>query len=282
MRYMLLIIILVIIGIVIHTHYVKIETYKLSNTGVHLKIAHISDIHNQIKYINGSLSQILNRYELDFLIVTGDLGNNEKNIAAVIDEIKRVQVKQKIYFVLGNYERIGKVGVKKSLLKITDEYFYKFNTEKFKTLINEYETFIDKNSGARILFYGFDNSIYGNEHYDSKLNKEEFDLKILFAHSPNILRYIENEEINYDMLLVGHTHGNQVNIPGIKKIRNSYSHFHRGYKRIDGKIVNISRGLGTSRLPIRINSAPQVTLFMLVLLEKNEDIGVAEEKLRLK
>ena len=37
-------------------------------------------------------------------------------------------------------------------------------------------------------------------------------MKIVFAHSSNIKKYIEAQEVPYDMLLVGHTHGNQTTI----------------------------------------------------------------------
>lgn len=266
---MLIIIILIVIGILVHTNYVKVQTYKLSKGDLDLRIGHISDIHHKIKYINGGLSDILNKYNLDFLIVTGDLGSDEKSIATVIEEIKRVQVKQKSYFVLGNYERIGKIKFKKVPLNIDEKYFLKFDTEKFKTLINEYEIFLDEHN--RILFYGFDNSIYGNEQYNNDLDKEEFSWRILFAHSPNILSYINARQIEYDMLLVGHTHGNQINIPLINKINNGYSYIPSGYKCENHKVINVSRGLGTSRLPIRINSAPQITIFSLEREESRDN-----------
>lgn len=250
-----------VIGILIHTHYVKIDTYEIKDKGVNLRIAHISDIHDQLTYANGRLSEILNRYKLDYLIVTGDLSERSSNLGKVIEELGRVEVAKCIYIVLGNYEREERIGMKKKKLNITNEGYHQLNTDKLKILMNEYEIVNDIEHGKKILFYGFDNSIYGNEGYSKDLMNKHFDLKIMFAHSPHIIQYMESQSIAYDLLLVGHTHGNQVNVPFLNTIRNNYKAFHIGCKIDEEKIFNISRGLGTSRLPIRINSAPQITIF---------------------
>lgn len=255
------IVVLVVIGIVIHTQYIKIERYSIRNKGIKCRIAHISDVHGKIQYLNGSLSEILNKQKIDFLIVTGDLAENLNDRKKVLEELRRIEVSKNTYVVLGNYEREERVGLKKRRLNITNEDYHNLNTDKFKILINEYDIYTDDSNGKKILFYGFDNSIYGNEEYPKELRDCGDDINILFAHSPNIQRYIEVQEIPYDMLLVGHTHGNQIDIPCLKNINRGYGKFHKGYKVVDDKIYNISRGLGTSKLPIRINASPQITIF---------------------
>ncbi|MGL4346345.1 MAG: metallophosphoesterase [Cellulosilyticaceae bacterium] len=249
------------ISIIIHTNYIKIERHVVLNKGIKCKIAHISDIHGKLQYLNGTLSEILNKQKIDFLIVTGDLAENVKDRQKVLEELKRIKVAEKIYLVLGNYEREQRVGIKKRALDITSEEYHQLGTDKLKVLINEYDIYTDVSSGKKILFYGFDNSIYGNERYSEEVKGMSADIKIVFAHSPNIIKYIERQEVSYDMLLVGHTHGNQMNIPILNKLNRSYAKFHVGYKVFDDKIFNISRGLGTSKIPIRINARPQITIF---------------------
>jgi predicted MPP superfamily phosphohydrolase len=83
------------------------------------------------------------------------------------------------------------------------------------------------------------------------------------AHSPNIIKYIDGNYISYDLLLTGHTHGNQINLPYIKKIISQYSNFHIGVKTIENKLFYISKGLGTTKLPIRINAMPEITVFRI-------------------
>lgn len=253
--------VIVAISIIIHTNYIKIERHVVLNKGIKCKIAHISDIHGKLQYLNGTLSKILNKEKIDFLIVTGDLAENVKDRQKVLEELKRVKVTKKIYLVLGNYEREEKIGLKKRSLDITDEEYHQLDTDKLKVLINQYDIYRDVSDGSKISFYGFDNSIYGNEKYSEELKGMSADIKIVFAHSPNIIKHIEEQRIHYNMLLVGHTHGNQMNIPILNKLNRGYAKFHVGYKVFDGKIFNISRGLGTSKIPIRINASPQITIF---------------------
>ncbi|MHC1747926.1 MAG: metallophosphoesterase [Cellulosilyticaceae bacterium] len=234
---------------------------SVENKGVKCRIAHISDIHGKVKYLNGRLSKVLNKQKIDFLIVTGDLAENAKDREKVLEELRQVEVAEKMYLVLGNYEREERIGLKKRPVDITNEEYHQLDTDKLKVLINEYDIYGDVSSGRKILFYGFDNSIYGNEKYPEELKGISADIKIVFAHSPNIINYNEAQEIPYDMLLVGHTHGNQMNIPILNKVNRGYIKFHIGYKVFDDKVFNISRGLGTSKIPIRINSSPQITIF---------------------
>ena len=239
------------------TYYVQIDKYEIVNQRAPMKIAHISDIHGQLNYLNGKLSKILNRYEIDFLVVTGDLTNNGSDIYKVIKELKKVNVRRATYLVLGNNERLISIGLNKSVLAYDDQFFHNFNDNKLKVLINEYD--IQECNGAKILFYGYDNSIYGNEK-DHEILNEKFDYKVVLAHSPQIISYMMSKGVMYDMLLVGHTHGKQMNIPFIRNLFNECRDYHMGYENKDNVVINISRGLGTSIVPIRINAYPQITI----------------------
>lgn len=95
---------------------------------------------------------------------------------------------------------------------------------------------------------------------DNEILNEKFDYKIVLAHSPNIVSYMMSKEVSYDMLLVGHTHGKQMNIPFIRNLFSECRDYHIGYENKDNVVINISRGLGTSIVPIRINAYPQITI----------------------
>lgn len=78
MGIILLMLFLMLIYIMISTFYVVINTVNISSgfDGL-LKIAHISDIHGCTKYLNGSLSEMINKCDVDYVIITGDLANNK-------------------------------------------------------------------------------------------------------------------------------------------------------------------------------------------------------------
>ncbi|SHI44702.1 metallophosphoesterase [Lutispora thermophila] len=211
-------------------------------------------------FLNGKLSNIINKYELDYLIITGDLSNNIFQHKKIVEEIKKIKVNCKILIALGNSERSeSRFLHRKRIDNRQDLVREDTNREKIRVLINESEIYNKDN--LKILFYGFDNSIYGNEKHDFGLEASEFDYRILFAHSPNIIKFIEKNHIKYDLLLAGHTHINQINIPIVNKLKNKYWYYHIGLKVTSKKVFCISRGLGTSRLPLRINYFPGITIF---------------------
>ncbi len=175
--------------------YVVVQTLYVQTTRVHLTVKdlpsltliHITDLHGRIRFLNGSLHRLLNRWRPDMVFVTGDLAQNSGQLAYVMDEIARVRVKRGIYFVPGNYER-------------------------------------EEMRGVRSL--------------------------------------IRDVEVHADLLLTGHTHGGQVRLFG--KTFGAYKHFHIGSKK-DRQVglFSISRGLGTSRLPLRLHCFPEITVYLI-------------------
>jgi len=101
----ILIITIVIVYLIISTYFVKIKhniiTSDIKND---FKFVHISDIHGTVKFINGRLSSIINKISPDFVVVTGDLSNNHKQLIKVLDELSNISAKNGIITILGNYE----------------------------------------------------------------------------------------------------------------------------------------------------------------------------------
>jgi len=68
------------------------------------------------------------------------------------------------------------------------------------------------------------------------------------------------------LLLAGHTHGRQLRLPGIGAL-GSVSVLPRRYAMgtyvYDGVQTYVSRGVGTSGAPARLNCPPEVTLIRL-------------------
>jgi len=88
--------------------------------------------------------------------------------------------------------------------------------------------------------------------------------KILLAHSPEIFRKVKNKKI--DLVLVGHTHGCQINIPFLcdfivpLKYDKQYK---RGLFKENGVYMYVNKGIGETFLPVRFNSPPEITLIEL-------------------
>ncbi len=240
------------------THVVRKHTIKIKkNIPNKIKYIHISDIHNKRIFLNGKLRDIINSNQPDFVVVTGDYSANQKNLPDVIKELGCINAP--VYLVLGNYERREKVNLfkKRSItLDLLMEEVKKYR--HLKLLINE--SHLLKVGATNIFIYGFDNSSYGNESYDLTNKQLNSHFSIMLAHSPRIIRYIEANQISFNHILVGHTHGKQVNIPYLSKT--PYDEFHIGFKKIGkDRYFSISKGLGTTKVSLRINAQPEVVIY---------------------
>ncbi len=65
-----------------------------------------------------------------------------------------------------------------------------------------------------------------------------------------------------DLVLAGHTHGGQVRLPWFGPLEETISRgpFVMGRYEVDGTMVYVSRGIGTSYLPVRFGCAPEIVV----------------------
>jgi predicted MPP superfamily phosphohydrolase len=86
--------------------------------------------------------------------------------------------------------------------------------------------------------------------------------RILLAHSPDIVERLANKR--FDLVLAGHTHGGQVNLPVVRDgwLREASTRRYRAglYEVGDSKLY-VNRGIGTYYLPMRIAARPEITFF---------------------
>lgn len=259
----------VIAWLLIHTLFVQTTVVDMNHARLPaLTIVHISDLHGRTRFLNGSLHRLINDWQPDLVCVTGDLAQHPEQLEGVMREIARIRAKDGIFFVPGNYEREELRGFRKRK--------YPKDTYNRMKQVWQQSMIVLENSGASLSYhtgklevYGFDNSEYGNERYtgehDGKGKEKAFTL--FLAHSPNIISSIKRHELTADLLLTGHTHGGQIRILG--KTVGAYKHFHIGAKADQQVgIFAISRGLGTTKIPVRMHCFPEVTIYRINKDEK--------------
>ncbi|MFD2370353.1 metallophosphoesterase [Brevibacillus sp. GCM10020057] len=245
-----------------HTLYAKTTTVHLTVPRMPtLTLIHLSDLHGRTKFLNGRLHRLVNRWKPDVICVTGDLAQNRGQLASVMAEMAKLESRQGVYFVPGNYEREEVSGGRKRRYT-AEEYAACKKQWQAQMQVLENEACFVQVGEARLCLYGFDNSTYGNERFDACSQHKPADCTVLLAHSPKIISLIREKDIHADLLLTGHTHGGQIRLFG--KTLGAYKHFHIG-QRTDERVglFAISRGLGTSRLPLRLNCFPEITVYLL-------------------
>jgi len=87
---------------------------------------------------------------------------------------------------------------------------------------------------------------------------------VLAAHSPEVM--LEDGSSRAKLVLTGHTHGGQIRLPFVRPsmllTRLGPAYF-AGLYKYGETYLYINRGLGTTTVPFRLYSSPEITLFTL-------------------
>ncbi|MEA4823364.1 MAG: metallophosphoesterase [Clostridiaceae bacterium] len=239
---------------------VTIASENVADAADGLRIVQISDVHvsdDDHKTKLSDLAKMINSQEADLLIFTGDMFDNfaayEGDTTAVKQAFADMQAKYGKYAVLGNhdYER----GARPSTIKILEE-------AGFRVLLGERETLGE----LGITITGYDDALYGTLPESVDLTGAQ-GFHLVLCHEPDVADRIDAEL--YDLMLSGHTHGGQVNLPFVEalylpKMGRSYLKgvHHPGGENARG-VLYVNRGIGESLLPIRFGATPEVTVITL-------------------
>ncbi len=226
-----------------------------------LKIVQFSDTHISkyfdVNHLKRTVDRI-NSEEPDIVVFTGDLierynkyDNKDKihEIWEVLNEIKAPLGKYAVY---GNHDYGG--GAERAFRQIMEKGSFQI-LQNEKAIIETYPVNI----------IGMDDSIFGTLDKEAVISfLDEASYNIVLSHEPDVADLFS--EYAADLILTGHSHGGQVNLPIIsytpplaqKYIRGMYDlNNHRQTK------VYVNVGLGTSTLPLRFMAIPELTVITI-------------------
>ncbi|MGM0873401.1 MAG: metallophosphoesterase [Bacillota bacterium] len=224
------------------------------------KIVQFSDTHLSdfftLKRLNTIVTNI-NQLSPDLLFFTGDLmdePNQYTEINKVVPVLEKLNAPFGKYAVYGNHDH-GGYG--------TDIYKNVITMSGFTLLQNEVAN-VSMIDGSKIGIAGIDDLMLGKPNYEGTLGNLNKDLfNILLAHEPDAA--LEAKKYNVDLQLSGHSHGGQIQVPFYGPlITPPYSTvYSEGMYDVEKMKVYVNRGLGTTRLPFRFLSVPEITVFTL-------------------
>lgn len=266
---MLLLILTAIIYCFAQNNWIKIENIKIEINNLPkelrgLKIAHISDVHLPKNASN--IDNIVNKVKdqkPDIIVLTGDIIDESADITKCgLDRLcKGLSEITKVYAVTGNHEFWN--GDVEEWTRILTE-------NNIKVIDNKIEIYTKNNKS--IAFVGLQDGFqYEPENYKD-IDKIKDMPRILLAHRPElfIASYSANvKSIKPYIIFSGHAHGGQFRIPIIKKgvvapEQGFFPKYTSGiYVNNNVKMI-LSRGLGNSIIPIRINNRPHLPIIELV------------------
>src|SRR5262249_33262494 len=119
--------------------------------------------------------------------------------------------------------------------------------------------------GARLRVGGVDDLWTGEQHLGAALaDATANDACLLLCHNPDYVETLRDRRVG--LVLSGHLHGGQIVVPGFgyhllpSKYGTKYLH---GPARPPYPQVYVSRGLGTTGLPLRFRCRPEINLLTL-------------------
>ena len=248
-----------------------IKNNKIPSAFSGFRIAQISDLHNaEFGKENEKLLSMLKECEPDIILITGDLIDSRRtDIETGISFAKKAVLIAPTYYVTGNHE--ARIEEYEELIT---------GLEKAGVHILDNESVMVENSGDRITVAGMKDPSFVTDYLfgDSKTVAEDVltelisnkDIYIvLLSHRPELFEtYVE---CGADLVFSGHAHGGQFRIPFVGGLvapnQGLFPKYDAGVYSKEGTDMIVSRGIGNSILPFRINNRPEI---VVVELENKE------------
>lgn len=224
-----------------------------------LTIAHISDLH-----FTGQLTLTYYQYVVDrtnemspdLILITGDIVDKTPCIDWLPLTLGRLRAKHGVYFVLGNHDK-----------RVA-------NVEQLRKALTQCGLVDVGGRAIELEINGAEIQLAGNELPWFPLraapdvftaHQRDHDVfRILLAHSPD--QYAWARERGFDLMLAGHCHGGQVQLPWIGPIVSPSLHGTRYASGIFYEaptLLHVTRGLAGTH-PIRLNCPPELAKLVLV------------------
>ncbi len=228
------------------------------------KIAHVSDLHNAVfGRKNEKLLSLIRAAKPDIIAITGDLiDSRHTDIDSALAFVEAAAEIAPVYYVTGNHE---------SRLDF-DEIEPRLIAAGARVLRNEAEDI--GRGGERIRLAGIDDPSFirtgGTAEERAAAEPEQLGdgagtFTVLLAHRPELVEVYA--EYGAGLVLSGHAHGGQVRLPLLGGLyapgQGLLPEYDSGLYSLGETQMVVSRGLGNSVAPLRVNNRPELVIVTL-------------------
>lgn len=271
----LLILLLIILLLVIYARYegtnglitkeYKLETADISNSFDGIKIVHFSDLHYKRIINKDRTKEIVDEINLinpDIVIFTGDLIDKDFDVSDEDIEdltllLNNINSKYGKYAIIGNHDYVRDDDILNDI----------YNNSSFVLLKNSYDVIYGDNND-RLFIGGVDTYSYDKADIDRTMeyfeDNEDIDYKIILVHEPDYIDTITSK-YNVNLVLAGHSHNGQINIPFIKEMFLPYgsNKYYENYYIVNDTPLYVSSGIGESRINFRLFNRPSINFYRI-------------------
>lgn len=249
-----------------------IENHKIPKEFDGYNIVQISDLHSKLFGKNNErLFAKIKELNPDIVVITGDLVDGENdNYWVALDFMKELTKLYRVYYIIGNHEQKALIKKYKNEYK---EYFEKLYNMDFVNLDNKKVEIQKENSKINLygltipyscykyLFQSTENTDIDKDFLVEKLGDiDSNQFNILLSHTPSYFE--EYEKWGADLILCGHVHGGIIRIPFLGGLlspdRKFFPKYDLGVYTKDKSTMIVNKGLGGSKVLIRVNCKPEI------------------------
>ena len=232
------------------------------------RIAQVSDLHNtEFGKNNAELLKLLSENRPDIIAITGDLIDaNHTDVGIALGFVQESVRIAPTYYVTGNHEAAS------------PQYdTLKAGLEEARVIVLEDEAVSLERNGETITLLGLgdpDFTVNGDMFGETSamvstklknLDDGEGGYTILLSHRPELFETYVN--CGTDLVFAGHAHGGQFRLPFIGGLvapnQGLFPQYDAGLYTDGSTSMVVSRGIGNSIIPFRINNRPEIVLVEL-------------------
>jgi predicted MPP superfamily phosphohydrolase len=239
------------------SHYV-FRSPKVKGALEGFRITQISDLHNRAFGKDNCRLLALTEAQLpDLLVITGDLIDSyHPNPERAMDTARRLAMIAPCYYVTGNHEHRMSLERQKA--------FYRGLEEAGVIVLRNEAVTLGMGEGFRLV--GVDcNQARTEVLRELMADRPEEELNILLSHKPHYANYYQQS--GADLVLTGHAHGGQWRLPGLGGLyapgQGPLPRYTAGMYRLGKTVMCVSRGLGNSSFPLRVENKPELVTVIL-------------------
>ena len=219
-------------------------------------IAHLTDTH---LYALGALEErviaAVHARDPALVVLTGDMFNARDALPVLVEFCQALQAPgRQVLAICGNHEMWSKVAV--STLR------QRYRYVGVQLLVNEH---LVLNSALTVV--GTGDSV--TRHYNLRRAVHDMPasaVRIHLSHAPEVFDWQEGLALSFALCLAGHTHGGQIRVPFLPPHmpKGAGPRFVSGwYAQTRQGPAYISRGIGTTVIPLRLNCPPELPFLRL-------------------
>jgi uncharacterized protein len=234
---------------VVEPYWIEITHHDLDWGLKHpITVAQLSDVHLEgFGRREHALIEILRRDPPDVIVFTGDLTASRPDYQSLARFLQELHPRLGLWGVPGNWDHARRPP--------RPDFFAHLNVH---WMVNQAARLTDE-----LWVLGLDDEVTGRPALTQTLAQVPTGVHTLaLFHSPSFFDHLSSK---VSLALAGHTHAGQVRLPGMAPLwlPVGSGRFVEGWYSSPRAKLYVSRGIGTSLLPIRFNCRPEVPFFRL-------------------